>query len=170
VTLNPNRDSLILLSRHRNTVRTLTHAGVFQGEEESDAMIEAPLTGIRDLTTPECEVFVAHFGGSMARVPADATAYPQRQPHFMINVHTRWREWAEDAACIAWGRELIDATASGAAGTYLNFMPDDEVDRVGAAYSPNMARLAEIKHRYDPTKLFRTNHNIAPASSAQAVA
>jgi hypothetical protein len=33
-----------------------------------------------------------------------------------------------------------------------------------------MQRLAQIKHCYDPTNLFRMNHNIAPASSASAAA
>jgi FAD/FMN-containing dehydrogenase len=119
------------------------------------------------LPSPECEVFIAHLGGAMARVPVEATAYPQRQSHFVMNVHTRWREQADDAGCIAWARELFDATAPYAAGSvYVNFMPDDEVGRVSAAYGPNIQRLAQIKHRYDPTNLFRMNHNIAPASSA----
>jgi FAD/FMN-containing dehydrogenase len=133
----------------------------------SEAMIGALLAGVRKLPSPECEVFIAHLGGAMARVPVEATAYPQRQSHFAMNVHTRWREQADDAACIAWARELFDATAPCAAGSvYVNFMPDDEVGRVSAAYGPNIQRLAQIKHRYDPTNLFRMNHNIAPASSA----
>ena len=107
----------------------------------------------------------------VAKVPVEATAYPQRQCHFVKNVHTRWREHADDAACIAWACELFDATAPYAAGSvYVNFMPDDEVGRVSAAYGPNIQRLAQIKHRYDPTNLFRMNHNIAPASSASAAA
>ena len=68
-------------------------------------------------------------------------------------------------------RQLFDATAPYAAGSvYVNFIPDDEVGRVSAAYGPNMQRLAQIKHRYDPTNLFRMNHNIAPVSSASAAA
>jgi hypothetical protein len=47
-------------------------------------------------------------------------------------------------------------------------MPDDEVDRVGSAYGVNLARLAEIKYRYDPTNLFRVNHNITPKAARQA--
>ena len=44
----------------------------------------------------------------MARVPADATAFPQRAAHFTMNVHTRWDDPAKDAACIGWARELFD--------------------------------------------------------------
>lgn len=86
-----------------------------------------------------------------------------------MNVHTRWREPADDAACIAWARALFSATAPYAVGSvYVNFMAEDEVDRVGSAYGPNITRLAEIKYRYDPTNLFRMNHNIAPSATRQA--
>jgi len=137
----------------------------------SEAMVGALLAGVSKLPSPECEVFIGHLGAAMAKVPVEATAYPQRQSHFVMNVHTRWREQADDAACIAWARQLFDATAPYAAGSvYVNFIPDDEVSRVSAAYGPNMQRLAQIKHCYDPTNLFRMNHNIAPASSASAAA
>jgi FAD/FMN-containing dehydrogenase len=137
--------------------------------ELRDAMIQALLSAIRNLPGPECEVFIGHLGGAMARVPADATAYPQRQSHFVMNAHTRWREPADDAECIAWARDLFSATAPYAVGSvYVNFMPEDEVDRVGSAYGSNITRLAEIKYRYDPTNLFRMNHNIAPLATHQA--
>jgi FAD binding domain/Berberine and berberine like len=49
-------------------------------------------------------------------------------------------------------------------GAYPNFMMDDEGDqRLKATYGDNYARLAAVKKRYDPTNLFRVNHNIRPA-------
>ena len=100
----------------------------------------------------------------MSRVPADATAYPVRSSHFIMNVHTRWREASQDAACIQWARDLFDAAAEYATGSvYINFMPDDEEGRVTNAYGANNARLAQIKAKYDPGNFFRLNQNIAPA-------
>jgi len=32
----------------------------------------------------------------MARVAADATAWPNRDAHFIMNVHTRWRDKTQD--------------------------------------------------------------------------
>jgi FAD/FMN-containing dehydrogenase len=131
----------------------------------SDAAIKAILSAVRTLPSPECEVFIAHVGGAMARVPANATAWPNRNAHFIMNAHTRWRDKAQDAACIAWARQLSDATAPYASGSvYINFMPDDENDRVERAYGANYQRLAQIKRRYDPHNLFRLNQNIRPAS------
>ena len=69
----------------------------------------------------------------------------------------------EDAPGIAWARALFDATAQFATGSvYVNFMTEDESDRVGSAYGPNLQRLIEVKTKYDPTNLFRINHNIKP--------
>ena len=102
----------------------------------------------------------------MARVPADATAYPQRNAHYIMNVHTRWRDAAQDSACIAWARSLYQAASRYALGSaYVNFMPDDESDRIEKVYGANYKRLAEIKRKYDPGNLFRSNQNIRPAKA-----
>ena len=131
-----------------------------------DEAIEVILNAIWKLPTPECEIFIAHVGGAMSRVAAEATAWPNRKAHFIMNVHTRWREQAQDAACIEWARQLFDATARFALGSvYVNFMPDDEGGRVEKAYGANYRRLAQIKRRYDPDNLFRMNQNIRPAAS-----
>jgi FAD/FMN-containing dehydrogenase len=130
----------------------------------SDDAINVIVEAVHTLPSPECEVFIANVGGAMARIPAEATAWPHRDAHFITNVHTRWREKAQDAACIAWTRRLFEATARFASGSvYVNFMPDDEKDRIEKAYGPNYRRLAEIKRRYDPDNLFRMNQNIRPA-------
>ena len=129
----------------------------------SDGAIKAILDAVRTLPSPECEVFIAHVGGAMARVAANATAWPNRDAHFIMNAHTRWRDKAQDSACVAWARQLFEATAPFAAGSvYVNFMPGDENDRVEKAYGANYRRLAEIKGRYDPDNLFRMNQNIRP--------
>lgn len=129
----------------------------------SDDAIQALLEGIRTLPGPECEVFIAHLGGAMSRVAPDATAFPQRRSHFVMNAHTRWQDAQDDDAFVAWARMLFGAMAPYAMGTaYVNFMPDDEVDRVETIYGPNYRRLAEIKGRYDPENLFRMNQNIQP--------
>jgi FAD/FMN-containing dehydrogenase len=131
----------------------------------SDPAIKAILEAVRSLPSPECEVFIAHVGGAMARVPANATAWANRDAHFIMNAHTRWRDKGQDAACISWARQLFDATAPYASGSvYINFMPDDEKDRIQKAYGPNYQRLMEIKRRYDPNNLFRVNQNIRPSN------
>ncbi len=135
----------------------------------TDRTIEALLSAVDTLPDPQCEIFIAHVGGAMARVPADATAFPQRDAHFTMNVHTRWSEPAKDGACIGWARDVFDKTAADAAGSvYVNFMPEDEENRLGEAYGNNLDRLRQVKSVYDPHNLFRVNHNIQPAPLAHA--
>jgi len=98
----------------------------------------------------------------MTRVPAAATAWPNRAPHFVVNVHTRWRDAKDDERCRSWARKLHERLTPHAMGSvYVNFIPDDEA-RVNDAYGRNFERLASIKGLFDPANLFRTNQNIAP--------
>jgi hypothetical protein len=128
-----------------------------------EGLIDTLVEAVGALPGPECEVFVAHLGGAMSHVPIGATAYPQRDAHYTMNVHTRWREASEDAACIGWARDLFDAAGKYALGSaYVNFMPEDEGDRIEKVYGPNYHRLREVKWRYDPGNLFRSNQNIRP--------
>jgi len=135
----------------------------------SDAAIDVLLKAVRKLPGPECEIFIGHVGGAAGRVPTEATAFPQRSSHFVMNVHARWRETGMDGNCVGWARELFEATKPHSVGTaYVNFMPEDETDRVESAYGANYSRLAEIKRRYDPNNLFRMNQNVKPTAAVRA--
>jgi FAD/FMN-containing dehydrogenase len=130
----------------------------------SDSAIDVLIDAVGKLPGPECEIFIGHVGGAAGRVPLEATAFPQRGSHFVMNVHGRWREPVMDQACMTWARQLFEAAKPYSAGTaYVNFMPGDEPGRVETAYGSNYRRLTEIKRRYDPQNLFRMNQNIKPA-------
>jgi FAD/FMN-containing dehydrogenase len=133
--------------------------------ELSDGAISAITQAASRLPGPECEVFIAHVGGAMARVAPEATAYPYRNAHFIMNVHTRWREASQDGKCVAWARELFQATAPFATGgAYVNFMPADETDRIEMVYGKNYQRLAEVKRCWDPHNRFHMNQNVRPTN------
>ena len=72
----------------------------------------------------------AQLGGASSRVPADATAYTHRDAQFVLNVHGRWADRAEDAACIGWARGLLPGRRARIAtgGVYVNFLTQDEPD------------------------------------------
>jgi len=82
-------------------------------------------------------------------------------------VHGRWQDRGKDSACIGWARDLFNATAPFATGNvYVNFLTNDEGDRVRAAYGRNYDRLSKLKNKYDPRNLFRLNQNIRPLAYA----
>jgi len=65
----------------------------------------------------------------------------------------------------SWAGELAAALNQGYDGAYVNFLGDEGPERVRAAYpGSTWDRLSEIKRRYDPTNLFRLNHNVPPAT------
>lgn len=115
------------------------------------------------LPSPHCEIFVGSVKGVANEVPADAMAYAHREAQFVLNVHGRWEHPSDDGRCIAWAREFFEASKPYASsGAYVNFMTEDEGERVTAAYGINYDRLREIKRRYDPDNVFHFNHNIRP--------
>jgi hypothetical protein len=49
-------------------------------------------------------------------------------------------------------------------GEYMNFpgLYEDNDKMVHGTFGANLDRLVAVKQRYDPTDLFRLNHNIRP--------
>ena len=131
--------------------------------ELSDELLDEVLDYVERLPDPQSEVFFGQVGGAQGRVPDDATAYQGRGASFIMNVHGRWSDPAKDDDVIGWSRDLWRATAPFATGeAYVNFMTEEEQDRVSEAYGSSHARLVELKNRYDPGNLFRMNQNIRP--------
>jgi FAD/FMN-containing dehydrogenase len=88
-------------------------------------------------------------------------AYAHRDAKFVLNVHGRWEDTAQDGNCIGWARAFFKASAPYASsGAYVNFMTEDEGERVTAAYGANYDRLAQLKRRFDPENAFHFNQNI----------
>lgn len=131
----------------------------------SDGLLDTALSFVETLPDPSCEVFFAQMGGATSKVPEDATAYRHRDAQFIMNVHGRWHDESEDARCIAWCRELFDAAAPYATGgVYVNFMTEEEGDRVAAAYGKSYGKLVALKDKYDPQNFFRFNQNVRPSA------
>jgi FAD/FMN-containing dehydrogenase len=136
--------------------------------ELSAAALEVVIAAAARSPGPQCEIFVAQLGGAMARVDAGATACVGRDARFIMNVHGRWSEERDDERVRGWARQTFEAAAHHATGSgYVNFLTEDEAERVAASYGQNHGRLQDLKRRYDPANLFRMNLNIAPASAAQ---
>jgi FAD/FMN-containing dehydrogenase len=129
----------------------------------SDDAIDVVTAYAGKLPSDQSEIFLGLLGGRASAHAPNETAYPHRDALYAMNVHTRWADPADDARCIGWAREFFKAAAPYAAGSvYINFLNEDEVDRIAEAYGPNYARLKEVKAKYDPDNLFHTNQNIRP--------
>ncbi|MER2998248.1 FAD-binding oxidoreductase [Pontibacter populi] len=135
--------------------------------ELSDEAIDLMIDYVHRLPSPHTEIFLGQVGGQMERVGDEETAYPHRNASFIMNVHARWETAAEDEKSINWARAFFKDSADYATGgVYVNFLTQDEKERIPAAYGPNYDRLVEVKTKYDPENLFRFNQNIKPNTVA----
>ncbi len=129
----------------------------------SDGALDAIVEYAGKLPSPQCEIFIGHIAGAPNRIAPGAMAYGHRDAKFVMNVHGRWDRAGDDSKCVGWARDFFKASAPFAsAGAYVNFMTEEETDRIAAAYGANYERLAQIKRRYDPENVFHLNQNIKP--------
>jgi FAD/FMN-containing dehydrogenase len=143
--------------------RYYTKSGYFRilGDQVIQTMIEALAT----IPSRASEIELAYLGGAAQRVAPGDTAFGDRSAPFVLNIISNWADPAEDAANIAWTRNLFaQLRPAMVPGVYVNFMSGDEEDRVPEAYRERWERLRSIKTTYDPRNVFRLNHNIPPHS------
>jgi FAD/FMN-containing dehydrogenase len=130
-----------------------------------DELIDALCDSFAQVTSPLSSIVIEQFGGAVARVPRDATAFDHRDAAYNIAIIGRWPDPMMADAAVAWTRSTWDATTAYALGVYVNYVGLGESDdRVRAAYGDaKYARLAKLKAQYDPNNRFRFNQNIKPA-------
>ncbi len=119
----------------------------------------------RTLPTPQSDILICQFGGAIADVAPEATAYPHRQAAFAVAPGARWTDPSDDAASVDWVRGVTAKLSSGGGeGCYVNSFSESE-GRARDAYGANFERLAALKACVDPDNLFRLNQNIRPAET-----
>jgi len=129
----------------------------------ADGALDAVIEFAGKLPSPQCEIFIGLIAGAPNRVAPGAMAYAHRDAKFVLNVHGRWDEAKDDQRGIGWARDFFKASAPYAsAGAYVNFMTEEESDRIAAAYGSNYNRLLQTKKRFDPENVFHLNQNIKP--------
>jgi FAD/FMN-containing dehydrogenase len=136
-------------------------------DELSDAAIDVISEHVPRKTSPLsfCPTFT--LAGAY-RTPSDTdTAFGgSRAARYVFNIEAAATDRAGYEADRLWVRNFWDAMrphASGAGG-YVNFMVEQDEDRVRASYGvEKYHRLARIKADYDPDNVFHRNANIKPA-------
>jgi FAD/FMN-containing dehydrogenase len=157
-------------------LQTMLDAGVPHGlhnynraewlDDLSDDAITILVEHVERISSPLSQVILARMGGAVARVPADATAFPHRQARNLLWIVSTWRPDQDPEPHLQWAQEISDAIKPcTAGGVYVNALGDERADRVRGAYGSNWQRLTQIKRRYDPGNVFRHNANIAPAAA-----
>jgi FAD/FMN-containing dehydrogenase len=134
----------------------------------SDEAIDIMARFCADRPGPMCHGLIEHqLGGAVARIDPDATAFAHRGLEYSFMAIGQCEDPSQAAVCIRWARDFWEAMQPCAApGVYVNYLggeADERADRVRAAYgAEKYQRLVALKHKYDPTNLFRLNQNIKP--------
>ena len=131
-----------------------------------DEALDALVDRFQAITSPLSALLIEQFGGAVARVPADETAFAQRDALFNLAIISRWADASTANTHIEWARKTSEAArpfASG--GVYVNYLGTEGADRVKAAYGAKYDKLVAAKQKYDPTNLFSVNQNIQPAAA-----
>jgi FAD/FMN-containing dehydrogenase len=131
--------------------------------ELTDAAIEAHVEHGSKVPEVSATMHLYPINGACHRVGADETAFTHRKSLFAEVIVCAWNDPSKDEERIQWVRDYYRATAPHSEpGGYVNFMSNDDQDRVADNYGDNYKRLGEVKKKYDPDNLFHLNQNIRP--------
>jgi hypothetical protein len=128
-----------------------------------DDAIRTLIAGFETCPSPMTHVIIEHLHGAASRIPVSATACAMRVTGFNVIIAAQWARPEESERCFTWARETFASLTPYLAPTrYVNYLEGDAPDAATVAYGPNLARLREIKTKYDPENFFRHNVNILP--------
>jgi FAD/FMN-containing dehydrogenase len=135
-----------------------------------EAVAETIIDHLESSTASMAVAQVRVLGGAMARVPVEATAFAHRRRRVLVNVGAVYQRPDEAPAHQAWVSRFASTLRRGDSAVYVNFLGEEGDARVRDAYpGPAWDRLGAVKARYDPTNLFRVNHNIPPGNRRSAL-
>jgi FAD/FMN-containing dehydrogenase len=103
------------------------------------------------------------YGGSIASVAPDATAFAHRSALYCIQYGSSWTSPSDTPQRLSDMRALYAAMrpyVSGAA--YVNYCDLDLTDWQGAYWGANLQRLKQIKSAFDPNNVFTHAQSVQP--------
>ena len=129
----------------------------------STAMLDAFVAHVEHVPG-ESSISITAMGGAIGRVADDAMAFSGRSSPFDVAPDTSWSDPALDSANMDWVRGAMRIVEPDLLpGRYINELSEEGPEVTRASYGDaKLERLRAIKRAWDPTNVFRLNHNIAP--------
>lgn len=130
------------------------------------ALCEKVIAHAARIRSPHSAIILFQMDGALNRLEASHSAVGNRDARFLLNIAGSWESPADDAMNIEWARATWnDMKSHSTGGTYINFLTEDEgPERTQAALGGSLKRLAEVKGKWDPMNVFRTNRNVLPSA------
>ncbi|MBF6170616.1 FAD-binding oxidoreductase [Nocardia blacklockiae] len=134
-------------------------------EELSEAVLEAIVAAVPRKNSPLTLVPLFPLDSAYCETADEDTAFSgPRSPGWAINISAACPDPAVFDAERAWVRALWDTLrvyARDDAG-YVNFLVENDPERIRHSYGAKYERLAAVKAVWDPRNVFRHNANIPP--------
>lgn len=122
--------------------------------ELPDELGELLIRGGRAIASPHSAILVFQLGGAVSRIAPEANAASNREARYLVNVAASWTGEHETDREMAWARSTWESVRGHSTGTYLNFLPEEDLQaRREHAHGSHLRRLEELKARYDPEGL-----------------
>jgi len=103
------------------------------------------------------------YGGAIARVPADASAFVHRNALAGIQYYASWGAAAPASvadSATAWLATTSEALGPYTTGAYVNYIDPAQPNWPDAYYGSNLARLVAVKRAIDPDDVFHFAQSI----------
>jgi FAD/FMN-containing dehydrogenase len=134
--------------------------------ELDEGAIEAVATAMETMPGGYCFLLIEAITGRARTEPDGGAAFGQREARWNVSALAIWEDPTDDVRMRDWARASADAIGGSSltGAGYGNYANDDESqERIRAGFGADrMDRLVAVKRRYDPTNVFRFNHNIPP--------
>ncbi|MEV6235410.1 FAD-binding oxidoreductase [Lentzea sp. NPDC051838] len=145
-----------------------TAGGAFAGRTRTTS-VPLPEEGVRTLVTAVSKwpgssnpdgggAALFGWGGAINALDATESAFPHREALFLVSLDTSWTS-SDGPQVVRDNLEWLTALHEDIGehtddASYLNFTDPDLADWRQAYHGPNLARLGEVKKRYDPDRFF----------------
>ncbi len=126
-----------------------------------DEAIDRLVERAAELPPGPSQLFIVAWGGAVPRFGAEHSPLGGREARFIVHPLLLWEDAADDDRNCALGRSFrADVQPWSIGATYPNFLGQEGVARMRAAYGASADRLAALKAEWDPHGVFRTHQEI----------
>ena len=128
----------------------------------SDDAIATLIAGLRKLPANAIVPICDAYGGAVADVAPEATAFPHRAGTlYCIQYYSSWTSGADTPQRVKYMQDLYASMRSYVSGAaYVNYCDLDLPDWANAYWGSNLPRLRQVKAAFDPDNLFRHAQSI----------
>jgi FAD/FMN-containing dehydrogenase len=120
---------------------------------------------LKDAPDAEANIWCLAWGGAVGRIPTGDTAFFHRKARYYIEWDTPWKDASGEKEALTWVERFRVAMRPYVEGSYIN-VPDRSINDLRTYYGDNLARLQEVKRKYDPENVFHFEQSIPPGGES----